>query len=182
MVWELRRMPDFFKMTPDDVIATLLQYEEHLKESKRLLATYGGPSSNLSLKARLKEIDDDEEDCEYEEDDNYDDMPSYEDMALFVKRFSKGDFKGKFQKKKTRACYNCERPGHFAEDCPYEKREDRPRFPRKEVSKKLPNPLNEKPKKTAFVSLEESDPEDVGGVAGVSSRYTKDLEDPQQER
>src|SRR3954471_14368131 len=34
MVWELRRMPDFFKMTPVDVIATFLQYEEHLKESK----------------------------------------------------------------------------------------------------------------------------------------------------
>src|ERR1041385_6903742 len=47
MVWELRRMPDFFKMTPDDVIATFLQYEEHLRESKRLIATYGGPSSNL---------------------------------------------------------------------------------------------------------------------------------------
>src|SRR3954470_4411258 len=34
MVWELRRMPDLFKMTPDDVIATFLQYEEHLKSSR----------------------------------------------------------------------------------------------------------------------------------------------------
>src|SRR3954469_15077152 len=110
MVWELRRMPDFFKMIPNDVIATFLQYEEHLKESKRLLATYGGPSSNIALKAKLEEIDDDDEDAEYEEDDNSDGTPSYEDMALFVKRFSKGDFKGKFQKKKTRACYNCEKP------------------------------------------------------------------------
>src|SRR3954470_2662249 len=83
MVWELRRMPDFFKMTPDDVISTFLQYEEHLQESKRLLATYGGPSSNLALKARLEEFDDDEKDCEYEEDDNFDGTPSYEDMALF---------------------------------------------------------------------------------------------------
>src|SRR3954462_5507030 len=128
MVWELRRTPDFFKMTPDDVIATFLQYEEHLKESKSLLATYGGPSSNLALKARLEEINDDEERYECEEDDNYDGTPSYEDMALFVKRFTKGDFKGKFQKKKTRACYNCENPRHFAEDCSYEKREDKPRF------------------------------------------------------
>src|ERR1041385_6699370 len=72
MVWESRRMPDFFKMTSDDVIATFLQYEEHLKESKRLLATYGGPSSNLALKARLEEFDDDEEDEEYEDDDNSD--------------------------------------------------------------------------------------------------------------
>src|ERR1041384_2588140 len=94
MVWELRRMPDFFKMTPDDVIATFVQYEEHLKESKRLLTTYGGPSSNLALKARLEEIDDDEEDDEYEEDDNSDGTPSYEDMALFAKKFSKGISKG----------------------------------------------------------------------------------------
>src|SRR4051812_44420121 len=168
MVWELRRTPDFFKMTPDDVIATFLQYEEHLKESKRLLATYGGPSSNLALKARLEEIDDDEESYECEEDDDSDGTPSYEDMALFVKRFTKGDFKGKFQKKNTRACYNCGNSGHFAEDCPYEKREDKPRFPRKEVSKKLPNPLNNKFKKKALIAQEESDPEDVGGVAGVT--------------
>src|SRR3954469_6462479 len=134
MVWELRRTPDFFKMTPDDVIATFLQYEEHLKESKRLLATYGGPSSNIALKARLEEIDDDEDNYECEEDENSDGTPSYEDMALFVKRFTKGDFKGKFQKKKTRACYNCENPGHFVEDCPYEKREDKPRF----LGRKLP--------------------------------------------
>jgi hypothetical protein len=42
-------------------------------------------------------------------------------MALFVKRFNKGDFKGRFQKKKVRACYNFEESGHFAEACPYEK-------------------------------------------------------------
>src|SRR3954464_12549493 len=92
MVWEWKHMTDFFKMTPDDVIATFLQYEEHLKESKRLLATYGGPSSNLALKARLEEIDDDEESYECEEGDNSDGTPSYEDMALFVKRFTKGNY------------------------------------------------------------------------------------------
>src|SRR3954470_5034480 len=162
-------------MKPDDVIATFLQYEEHLKESKRLLATYGGPSSNIALKARLEEIDDDEESYECEEDDNSDGTPSYEDMALFVKRFTKGDFKGKFQKKKTRACYNCENPGHFAEDCPYEKREDKPRYPRKEVAKKLPNPLNNKFKKKALIAQEESDPEDVGGVVGVAQDTQKTL-------
>ena len=100
MVWELRRMPDFFKMTPNDVIATFLQYEEHLKESKRLLATYGSPSSNLALKARLEEIEDDDEDYEYEEDDNSDGKPSYEDMALFVKRFSKGISKGNSKRRR----------------------------------------------------------------------------------
>src|ERR1041384_1815138 len=95
-------MPDFFKMTPVDLIATFLQYEEHLKESKRLLATCGGLSSNLALKSRLEEFDDDEEEDEYEDDDNSDDTHSYDDISLFVKKFTKRDFKGRFQKKKTR--------------------------------------------------------------------------------
>ena len=53
---------------------------------------------------------------------------SYEDMALFVKKFSVGKFKGRFQKKKVRKCYNCEETNHFSNECPYEKREDKPRF------------------------------------------------------
>ena len=180
MVWELRRMPDFFTMTPDDVIATFLQYEEHLKESKRLLATYGGPSSNLALKAKLtqEDVDDEEDEYVYEDDEDSDGCPSYDDMALFVKRFTKGEFKGRFQKKKKRPCYNCDEVGHFAEACPYEKREDKPRFPRKEVAKKLPNPVNNKFKKKlgrAMVAQEESDPDDVGGVAGVAQDTQKTL-------
>ena len=176
MVWDIRRTPDFYKMTPDDVIATFLQYEEHKKDAKRLLALHGGStSSNLALKAKHvqeEEDDDDEEDdgLEYYENDS-DGCPSYEEMALFVKRFNKGAFKGRFQKKKTRACYNCDEPGHLAIDCPYEKREDKPRFPRKEVMKKLPNPINSKPKRRsdrAMVAQDVSDPEDVGGVAGVA--------------
>ena len=50
MVWEIRRSPDLYKMTLDDVIATFLQYEEHKKESKRLMNLYGSPtSSNANL-------------------------------------------------------------------------------------------------------------------------------------
>src|SRR3954469_20210098 len=64
---------------------------------------------------------------------------------------------------------------HFAEDFPYEKREYKPRFPRKEVDKKLPNPLNNKLKKKSLISQEESDPEDVGGVAGVAQDTQKTL-------
>ena len=94
-------------MTSDDVIANFLQYEEHKKESRRLIATYGGPSSsNLALKAKIQEVDDEKDEFEYEEDDDSDETPSYDEMALFVKRFTKGDFKGRFQQKKTRACYN----------------------------------------------------------------------------
>ena len=54
MVWDIRRTSDFYKMTPDDVIATFLQYEEHKKDAKRLIATYGGSSSsNLALNSNM---------------------------------------------------------------------------------------------------------------------------------
>jgi hypothetical protein len=71
----------------------------------------------------------------------------------------------------VRKCYNCEETNHFSNDCPYEKREDKPRFPKTFPKKKLPNPLNSKLKKRdgkAMVAQEESDPDDVGGVAGVA--------------
>src|SRR4051812_2519677 len=55
------------------------------------------------------------------------------------------------------------------------KREDKPQFPRKEVAKKLPNPLNNKLKKKAFIAQEESDPEDVDGVAEVAQDTQKTL-------
>ena len=92
-------------------------------------------------------------------------------MALFVKKFSAGKFKGRFQKKKVRKCYNCEETNHFSNECPYEKREDKPRFPKTFPKKKLPNPLNSKLKKRdgkSMVAQEESDPDDVSGVAGVA--------------
>ena len=70
-----------------------------------------------------------------------------------------------------RKCYNCEETNQFSNDCPYEKREDKPRFPKTFPNKKFPNPLNSKLKKRdgkAMVAHEESDPDDVGGVAGVA--------------
>ena len=82
-------------------------------------------------------------------------------MSLFVKKFSAGKFKGRFPKKKVRSCYNCEETNHLSNECPYEKREDKPRFSKTFVKKKLPNPLKSKSKKSdgkAMVAQDESDP------------------------
>ena len=175
MVWDIRGKYGFKDMSPDDVISTFQLFEESKANAIRHLAMHGvsSPKTNLALKAKQvydeeqSEEDEDEEGGEIDSDEG----PSYEDMALFVKKFSAGKFKGRFPKKKVRSCYNCEETNHFSNDCPYEKREDRPRFPKTFVKKKLPNPLNSKLKKRdgkAMVAQEESDPDDVGGVAGVA--------------
>ncbi|KAK1684429.1 hypothetical protein QYE76_045277 [Lolium multiflorum] len=80
-------------------------------------------------------------------------------------------------KKKKRTCYNCDEDTHFANECPYEKRVDKPRFI-KGVKKRLkPNPINDRYKKNkgrAFVGAEylsddeEEDEEKEAGVAGLA--------------
>jgi hypothetical protein len=39
-------------------------------------------------------------------------------------------------------CYNCNDAGHLAEKCPFEKREDKPRFEKGATPKLRPNLLN----------------------------------------
>ena len=174
MVWDIRQHHGFKEMTSDDIISTFQLFEESKANATTHLAMHGTSTSkiNLALKAKhaCEEEQSEEEDDDGDEIDS-DESPSYEYIALFVKKFSAGKFKGRFQKKKVRKCYKCEETNHFSNDCPYEKREDKPRFPKTFAKKKLPNPLNSKLKKRdgkAMVSHEESDPNDVGGVDGVA--------------
>lgn len=160
-------------MAPNDIISTFKLFEESKANATKHLAMHGTPTSKINLALKDKHVCEEEQSEEGEDDGDEDgdaidsyESPSYEDIALFVKKFSAGKFKGRFQKKKVRKCYNCGETNHFSNDCPYEKREDKPRFPKK----KLPNPLNSKLKKRdgkAMVAHEESDPDDVSGVAGV---------------
>ena len=131
MVWDIRKHHDFKEMTTNDIISTFQLFEESKANATKHLAMHGSPSSkvNLALKAKHvcedeqseeeEEVDDDDEDGDEIESDE---GPSYEDMALFVKKFSAGKFKGRFQKKKVRKCYNCEETNHFSNEFPYEKR------------------------------------------------------------
>jgi hypothetical protein len=178
MVWDIRHQYDLKEMSPNDIISTFQLFEESKANATKHLVMHGSstPKTTLALKAKHvyeDEQSEEEEDDEEEEGDEIDsdEGPSYEDIALFVKKFSAGKFKGRFQKKKVRKCYNCEETNHFSNDCPYEKREDKPRFPKTFPKKKLPNPLNSKLKKRdgkAMVAHEESDPDDVSGVVGVA--------------
>jgi len=138
MVWDIRQHHTFKEMTTDDIISTFQLFEESKANATKHLAMHGSPSSKINLALKAKQVCEDEQSEEEEEDDDdeygneidSDEGPSYEDMALFVKKFSAGKFKGRFQKKKVRKCYNCEETNHFSNECPYEKREDKPRFPR----------------------------------------------------
>jgi hypothetical protein len=165
-------------MTPDDVVATFLQHDEYMIKGKKQLPLHGGShKTNLALKAKHVQVEDssDEEEGEEGEEVDSDECPSYDEMALFVKKFNSSACKnkGKFTaRKKVRSCYNCESNLHFADACPYEKREDRQRFPKKNFVKKLlPNLLNTKLKKRegkAMIAQDESYPDDVADVADVA--------------
>ncbi|KAK1558105.1 hypothetical protein QYE76_018194 [Lolium multiflorum] len=79
------------------------------------------------------------------------------DFAFFAKKY-----KGKLpmllnDKKKKRTCYNCDEESHFANECPYEKRVDKPKFIKGVKPRLKPNPINDRYKRNkgrAFVGAE----------------------------
>ncbi|KAK1651570.1 hypothetical protein QYE76_069375 [Lolium multiflorum] len=133
-------------------------------------------SHNLALKARADHGR--EEDYEIEEDEE---MTSTSDIATDFAFFAK-KYKGKLpmllnDKKKKRTCYNCDEDSHFANECPYEKRVDKPKFIKGVKPRLKPNPINDRYKKNkgrAFVGAEylsdeeEEDEEKEAGVAGLA--------------
>ncbi|KAK1684780.1 hypothetical protein QYE76_045628 [Lolium multiflorum] len=83
----------------------------------------------------------------------------------------------KNKNKKKRTCYNCDKDGHFANKCPYEKRVDKPKFIKGVKPRLKSNPINDRYKKNkgrAFVGAEyisdeeEEDEEKEAGVAGLA--------------
>jgi hypothetical protein len=122
------------------------------------------------------------------------------DLAFFAKKYRKHSMKrGSFvPKEKRRSCYNCDEPGHFADSCPYEKRQDKLKYIKGAKPKLKPNPINLRNKNkfkdinalvgveyTSDVDEEDSDEEDIVGVAGLALAkpgalfrydYTKDYE------
>ncbi|KAK1603795.1 hypothetical protein QYE76_027468 [Lolium multiflorum] len=171
-------------LNSDDLVSYVAANENMAKAGKRLMAmnrvdeashNHEG-SHNLALKARADHGS--KEDYEIEEEEE---MTSTSDMATDFAFFAK-KYKAKFpmllnDKKKKRTCYNCDEDSHFANECPYEKRVDKPRFIKGVKPRLKPNPINDRYKKNkgrAFVGAEylsddeEEDEEKEAGVAGLA--------------
>ncbi|KAK1698143.1 hypothetical protein QYE76_014840 [Lolium multiflorum] len=171
-------------LNSDDLVSYVAAIENMAKAGKRLMAMNRvdeasrnhEASHNLALKARADHGR--EEDYEIEEDEE---MTSTSDIATDFAFFAK-KYKAKFpmllnDKKKKRTCYNCDEDSHFANECPYEKRVDKPKFVKGVKPRLKPNPINDRYKKNkgrAFVGAEyisdeeEEDEEKEAGVAGLA--------------
>ncbi|KAK1684971.1 hypothetical protein QYE76_045819 [Lolium multiflorum] len=174
-------------LNSDDLVSYVAANESMAKAGKRLKAMNRvdeashnhEASHNLALKARADH--ESKEDYEIEEDEE---MTSTSDIATDFAFFAK-KYKAKFpmllnDKKKKRTCYNCDEDNHFANECPYEKRVDKPKFIKRVKPRLKPNPINDRYKKNkgrAFVGAEylsdeeEEDEEKEAGVAGLA--YSK---------
>ncbi|KAK1684589.1 hypothetical protein QYE76_045437 [Lolium multiflorum] len=173
-------------LNSDDLVSYVAANENMAKAGKRLMAmnhvdeashNHEG-SHNLALKARADHGS--KEDYEIEEEEE-EEMTSTSDMATDFAFFAK-KYKAKFpmllnDKKKKRTCYNCDEDSHFANECPYEKRVDKPRFIKGVKPRLKPNPINDRYKKNkgrAFVGAEylsddeEEDEEKEAEVAGLA--------------
>ncbi|KAK1684352.1 hypothetical protein QYE76_045200 [Lolium multiflorum] len=171
-------------LNSDDLVSYVAANENMAKAGKRLKAMNRvdeashnhEASHNLALKARADH--ESKEDYEIEEEEE---MTSTSDMATDFAFFAK-KYKAKFpmllnDKKKKRTCYNCDEDSHFANECPYEKRVDKPRFIKGVKPRLKPNPINDRFKKNkgrAFVGAEylsddeDEDEEKEAGVAGLA--------------
>ncbi|KAK1594665.1 hypothetical protein QYE76_008237 [Lolium multiflorum] len=151
-------------LNSDDLVSYVAANENMDKAGKRLMAmnrvdeashNHEAPH-NLALKARADHGS--KEDYEIEEDEE---MTSTSDIATDFAFFAK-KYKAKFpmllnDKKKKRTCYNCDEDSHFANECPYEKRVDKPRFIKGVKPRLKPNLINDRYKKNkgrAFVGAE----------------------------
>ncbi|KAK1594663.1 hypothetical protein QYE76_008235 [Lolium multiflorum] len=171
-------------LNSDDLVSYVAANENMDKAGKRLMAmnrvdeashNHEAPH-NLALKARADHGS--KEDYEIEEDEE---MTSTSDIATDFAFFAK-KYKAKFpmllnDKKKKRTCYNCDEDSHFANECPYEKRVDKPRFIKGVKPRLKPNLINDRYKKNkgrAFVGAEylsddeEEYEEKEAGVAGLA--------------
>ncbi|KAK1618366.1 hypothetical protein QYE76_023883 [Lolium multiflorum] len=170
-------------LNSDDLVSYVAANENMAKAGKMLMAMNRvdeashnhEASHNLALKARADHGG--EEEYEIEEDEE---MTSTSDIATDFAFFAK-KYKGKLpmllNDKKKRTCYNCDEESHFANECPYEKRVDKPKFIKGVKPRLKPNPINDRYKRNkgrAFVGAEylsdeeEEDEEKEAGVAGLA--------------
>jgi hypothetical protein len=197
-------------MTTDELVGYFVAHDDMIAKANRTKEIVRAMNKNpsLALKANVtqskaREASKEErvkEDLEEEEEDMTLTSELDIDLAFFAKKYGKHSMKrGSFApKEKRRSCYNFDEPGHFANTCPYEKIQDKPKYVKGVKPKLKPNHINLRNKNklkdvkalvgteyTSEVDEEYSDEEDMVGVAGLALAkpgslfkydYTKDYE------
>jgi hypothetical protein len=140
----IRQDPTYKKMTSDDVLRMIMNYEMYIQEANNIKNLYKGilrsKKQDIALKASkskkkkvLIESPSDEEGEEEEKDKEEDNEREYDEdgVTLFIKKFNKFIKKRRPYKRERkekprskRVCYNCSKNGHFIAQCPYERKEE----------------------------------------------------------
>jgi hypothetical protein len=173
------------EMTPDDLVSYFVANEDMAAQEKKVKEMVKAMnSSNPALKDKVsiprekeKVIEEEEEGVQEEEQVMTVSSDIGTDLAFLVKKWSGG---GGSSWKKGKSfhtwacplfCYNCGDSGHFSMDCEYEKREDKPKYEKKEFKGKKTNPFNLKKKK----------PKAHEWKAFIGATYTSDDEEEEEE-
>ncbi|KAK1661037.1 hypothetical protein QYE76_049196 [Lolium multiflorum] len=112
-------------LNADDLVSYVAANDNMAKAGEKLMAMNraDGSSHNLALKARADQEREEAYELEEVEMTSTSDMQI--DVAFLVKKYV-----NKYQpssKEKKRTCYNCDEDSHFANECPYVKRVDKPK-------------------------------------------------------
>ncbi|KAK1686761.1 hypothetical protein QYE76_047609 [Lolium multiflorum] len=175
----LRILTKQVDLSTDDLVSYMAANDNMAKEGERLMVMnrVDAPPNNVALKARAVQEREEVYEIEEEEEEMTSTSDIGTDFAFFVKKYKKKLPISSNEKKKKRTCYNCDEGSHFANECPYEKRVDKPRFIKGVKPILKPNPINERYKKNkerAFVLTENisdeegEDEEKEAGVAGLA--------------
>jgi hypothetical protein len=126
----IRSDPKLKRLTPEDILARIINHELFLEEARYVKNLSMGIVSTkrdvvalkASKKSKKKQIQVESSNEEEQDEDEEDEEKEYDEdkMALFIKKFNKyiskrSPFKGD-KKEKTRSkrvCYNCGKNGHF---------------------------------------------------------------------
>jgi hypothetical protein len=180
------------KMNVDELVGYFVSHDDMIVKANRTKEIVHAMNKNLSLALKAKvtkpKVHEASKEERFEEDPKEEEeMTSTSeldtDLAFFSKKYGKHSMKkGSFASKENRrSCYNCDEPRHLSDTCPYEKRQDKPKYAKGVRPKLKPNPVNLRNKNkfkdikallgveyTSDVDEEESEEEDIVGVASLA--------------
>ncbi|KAK1677131.1 hypothetical protein QYE76_037979 [Lolium multiflorum] len=169
-------------LTADDLVSYVAANDNMAKAGEKLMEMNraDGSSHDLALKARADQEREEAYELEEVEMTSTSDMQT--DVAFFVRKYV-----NKYpisSKEKKRTCYNCDEDSHFANECPYEKRVDKPKFVKDEEKEAGVAGLAFSKPGSLFTydyskdySMEFSTPNDIGSSFMARTTYDDDPDD-----